>query len=105
LPYYRKDKTIKKWETFTSHNIDKYVKLSKDNIDKFFHTPNKTLIYVVHIPDNDEIKTLEEYLSYYQVTKADITLTDNIYESFGNSVILNDYEKFINKVYHTIKAL
>lgn len=105
LPYYRKDKTIKKWETFTAHNIDKYVKLSKDNIDKFFHTPNKTLIYVVHIPNNDEIKTLEEYLSYYQVTKADITLTDNIYESFGNSVILNDYEKFINKVYHTIKAL
>ena len=105
LPYYRKDKTIKKWETFTAHNIDKYVKLSKDNIDKFFHTPNKTLIYVVHIPDNTEIKTAEEYFSYYKKENPNVTLTKNSYNQFDNSVIFNDYEKFIDKIYHTIKAL
>lgn len=105
LPYYKKDKTIQKWENFTEHNADKYVKLSKDNIDVFFHTPNKTLIYVVHIPDNDEITTMEEYISFYKTQNTEITLTNNIYESFDNSVILNNYEEFINKVYHTIKAL
>ena len=57
LPYYKKDttKSIQKWETFTEHNASKYVTLSKDNIDVFFHTPNKTLIYVVHMPDNESL--------------------------------------------------
>lgn len=58
LPYYDKKKNIKKWETFTEHNISKYVALAKDNVDMFYHTPNKTLIYVVHIPDNDDLCTL-----------------------------------------------
>ncbi len=104
LPYYRKNKTIKKWEEFSSHNIEKYIKLSKDNIDLYFHTPNKTLIYVVHIPDNTEIKTADEYFAYYKKMNTDIVLTKNIYNQFDNSVILNDYECFVNKIYHTIKA-
>ena len=27
----------------------------KDDASIYFHTPNKTLIYVVHIPDNDSL--------------------------------------------------
>jgi hypothetical protein len=105
LPYYKKNKTIKHWEEFTAHNIEKYVKLSKDDINVYFHTPNKTLIYVVHIPDNTEIKTAEEYFSYYKKENPNVTLTKNSYDQFDNSVIFNDYEKFIDKIYYTIKAL
>ena len=37
LPYYKKDseKPIQKWETFTEHNAEKYVVLSKDDVDSF----------------------------------------------------------------------
>ena len=105
LPYYKKDKTIQKWETFTDHNISKYVELSKDNIDVFFHTPNKTLIYVIHIPDNERLKTSEEYMSYYMRTSPDVELSTHKYNEFDSSVILNDYETFMDKVYHTILSL
>lgn len=63
LPYYDEDKRIRRWETFTDHNVSKYVTLSNDNTDIFFHTPNKTLIYVVHIPDNEKLQTRKEYPS------------------------------------------
>ncbi len=102
LPYYKKDKTIQKWETFTDRNINKYINLSKDNTDLFFHTPNKTLIYVVHIPDNDNLGTRDEYRSYYKKNQPAVKLSTHIYRDFDSAVILNDYETFINKVYHTI---
>ena len=105
LPYYNRDKTIKNWETFTEHNVGKYVELSHDNIDVFFHTPNKTLIYVIHIPDNERLRTSDEYRDYYKSINPNITVSSQCHEQFGDSVILNDYEKFIVKVYHTVLAL
>lgn len=72
----------------------------------FFHTPNKTLIYVVHLPNpSEDIKTQEEYISYYSTHGHNLTLSSHKYEEFRSAVILNDYERFIEKVYHTIKAL
>lgn len=108
LPYYKKDtKRITKWEHFTAHNAAKYVALSKDNTDMYMHTPNKTLLYVVHVPNNDNLlnKTSEEYMRYYRQCKQPIVLSDETYEDFGDSIILNDYTTFIEKVYHTILAL
>lgn len=106
LPYYKKDKTISKWETFSDHNISKYVKLSQDDIDVYFHTPNKTLIYVVHLPNTSEdIKTQEDYMNHYRTHGHRLTLSSHKYDAFRSSVILNDYERFMEKVYHTIKAL
>lgn len=106
LPYYNKNKEITKWETFTEHNISKYVILSLDDINLYFHTPNKTLIYVVHAPDSDiPIRTLEEYMEYYRTHNNTLTLTEHHYMDFKSAVILNDYETFIDKVYHTIKSL
>ena len=32
-------------------------------------------------------------------------ISNNKYYDFSNSVILNDYEKFMEKVFHTIMAL
>ncbi len=107
LPYYKRDKRIAKWETFTEHNAAKYITLSHDNVDRFFHTPNKTLLYVVHIPNNDALlgKTDKEYMDFYTQCNTQIRVSTNHYSDFGSSIILNDYENFIRKVYHTIKAI
>jgi len=105
LPYYNKETKITRWETFTDHNVSKYVSLSQDDINTFFHTPNKTLIYVVHIPDNDELTTSEEYLNFYKNHNYELQLSPHQYADFGSAVILNDYETFINKVYYTILAI
>ena len=105
LPYYNRDKAIIRWETFTDHNIEKYVVLANDNIETFFHTPNKTLVYVVHIPDNEHLSTLDDYIHHYKNLKFRMQLSSHKYAPFGSAVILNDYEAFIEKVYHTILSL
>lgn len=107
LPYYDNHGEIKKWEEFTDHNIIKYCRLSSDDVNCFYHTPNKTLIYVVHIMpevNEDIVKTKGRYLEHYLTKTPTIRLTNNIYPDIKRNgvVILNDYEKFIEKVYHTI---
>lgn len=105
LPYYKKDKSIFKWEQFSMHNVQKYITLSEDDTDIYFHTPNKTLLYIIHIPDNERIYDATEYMDYYKNRKSDITLSNSLSIQHGNSLIINDYELFIDKVYHTILAL
>lgn len=107
LPYYKKEtKRIVKWEHFTEHYVEKYVSLSKDNIDTFFHTPNKTLLYVVHVPDNDDLlnQRAEEYMAYYAGCNDPICVSAEQYPAFGSSIIMNDYELFREKVYHSVMA-
>lgn len=109
LPYYQNSGTISKWEEFTDHNISKYCKLSFDDTDLFYHTPNKTLIYVVHVMPEinaNTIHTKDAYLTYYRINEPSIRLTNHNYPSIkvDGSVIMNNYELFIDKVYHTIMA-
>lgn len=54
LPYYKNDGTIQKWEEFSVHNSAKYLTLSKDDIQTSVHTPTKTLLFVVHLPEIKE---------------------------------------------------
>ncbi len=106
LPYYRKDKSISRWETFTVHNAEKYLILSKDDTTQFMHTPDKTLIYVVHIPENRNITNQSQYFEYYSSMKdVGVTLSQKFSSNFDDAVILNDYELFMDKVYHKIKSL
>lgn len=105
LPYYDNKKVIKHWETFTEHNVAKYEVLSQDNVDVFYHTPNKTLVYVVHIPDNEDLINKDEYLEYYKNLSFQMEVSTKTEDNFGSAVILNDYESFMDKVYHTIMAL
>ncbi len=111
LPYYKNSGVIKKWEEFTDHNMSKYCKLSADNIDVFLHTPNKTLIYVVHIEPDVLITTRnkKEYLTFYsnRINDLKISSTNHKYKGIieNGSIIMNDYELFIEKVYYTIKAI
>lgn len=111
LPYYKRGGGIKKWEEFTDHNMSKYCKLSADNIDVFMHTPNKTLICVAHI--DPEIPTTTnkkaDYMSFYasKIDKLNISYSTHNYTRLtaNGTIIMNDYKSFIEKVYHTIKAI
>jgi len=105
LPYYKKDNSISRWESFSAHNIDKYVKLSKDNTDLYMHTPNKTLIYVIHVSDRCDMATKDDYFNYYKSNLPEISISRQTYGEFGSAVILNDYELFREKLYHTVKSL
>lgn len=106
LPYYDKSNNIKHWETFTSHNVDKYAALSQDNSYAYMHTPNKTLVFVAHVPDPAyQLSTKTDYFNYYKSHKPILSVSTNQYPEFANSVILNDYEAFIDKVYHTVMAI
>ena len=110
LPYYQNNGTIKRWEKFTGHNIHKYSVLAKDNIDSYMHTPNKTLIYVVHVSPEipEETKTKEEYMNYYNTHKKELCIkeSENEYKELkkGGNIIFNNYESFMDKIYHTIKS-
>ncbi len=108
MPYYKADGTFKHWECFSESNIHKYCVLDKDDPSINFHSPDKMLIYVVHLPDIGEIRTKEEYLEKYRDTLAKSNvgcfLSTVPVAQFSNSVILNNYELFAKKVFHTIMA-
>jgi hypothetical protein len=110
LPYYKNSGELKQWEEFTEHNMEKYRKLSADNIEAFLHTPNKTLICVVHIDPHVpiEIDTKSEYMRFYRdrMQQLRITYSNHQYDGIteNGTIIMNDYEQFIDKVYHTIMS-
>lgn len=105
LPHYNRQREITGWEHFTGNYVTKYQKLSDDDIDNFFHTPNKTLLFVVHIPSNQTIKSLEEYRKYHHETTLFVNTSISSEMQWGRSVIVNDYEQFMDRVYHTILSL
>lgn len=111
LPYYENSGKLKKWEELTDHNMSKYCKLSADDVSLFMHTPNKTLISVVHIEPEVSvtIATKKEYMEFYTecIESLKATTSAHTYNGFTNegTIIMNDYKKFINKVYHTIQSL
>lgn len=111
MPYFEKDGSIGKIEELKAHHLHKYLKLSQDNVENFFHTPNKTLLVAVKLPefsharDKDDYKALcsGEALQYSQKFKTEFSNGSLI--DFERSVIFNDYERFLDKIYHSILAL
>ncbi len=104
LPYYDKDNVIKNWEHFSSHNVSKYLTLSQDSVESMIHTPTKTLLYVIHLPDVTPTPTNKQtYVnSYMRLPDLQVRPSTIDYGDFGNSVVYNDYETFIQKVVHYI---
>ncbi len=108
LPHYNKDGVITNWEVFSDHYLNKYCILDKDDPSSSFHSPDKMLMYVVQLPGPGCISTKRDYLSVYRRL---VSRTPNGFANvvnvaqFSKSVILNDYEKFADKVYHSILAL
>ncbi|MBQ9254280.1 MAG: hypothetical protein IJ213_01895 [Bacteroidales bacterium] len=107
LPYYDTYGNIKNWESFTEHNVIKYITLSKDDIETSIHTPTKTLLFVVHLPEPDtEIYNKQDYIKYYStLTPLEIYTTNINYGKFESSVIFNNYENFINKLICYLKFI
>lgn len=109
IPYYRADGSFKHWEFFSESNIHKYCVLDEDDPGVHFHSPDKMLLYVVHLPDISEIHTKEEYLRQYEdaLSKSEVGKFFSTVPAaqFSNSVILNNYELFAQKVFYTIMAL
>ena len=107
LPYYKNDGTIQKWEEITTHNSAKYVTLSKDDIQTSVHTPTKTLLFVVHLPEIEkEVHDKKEYVCYYEGQENfQVCESPAEYGDFSSAVIHNDYVDFADKVVHYIQFL
>lgn len=107
LPYYKKDGTFQKWEEFSAHNSAKYLTLSQDDIQTSIHTPTKTLLFVIHLPEiQSEIKDKKAYVECYSNCQSMIVCESQVqYGDFSSAVIYNDYEDFAQKVVHYIQFL
>ena len=109
MPYYNDDGKITKWDKITNHNIEKYIVLSKDNTEKYLHTPIKTLLFIIKLPkcDHKKITTRLEYKKYYlnKNGRISVRISEEISGTFGNAMILNDYEMFIEKTAYYIKSI
>ncbi len=107
IPYFDKDGGIIKWEAITENNLKKYIKLSNDNIETFLHTPNKTLVFIVHIQDKNASAKIDDkrgYEEHYLHNDFDMTVSALNFD-FGNTIVYNDYDTFIQKVVYAIKSL
>lgn len=106
LPYFKKDGNIKKaWEKIEEKSLKKYIKLSKDDASVYMHTPNKTLVFLIHISgDTEKIHNKKEYKNYYLKNSFDVRKS-SIEANFGSNVIYNDYETFAEKVTYAIKSI
>ena len=106
VPYYKKGGGFQRYDVLSKHNLDKYFMLSKDNPDSFFHTPDKTLFIILRLKEKSPSHVFadsQDYARYYSSVINDTDLMDystKIEDTFNDSVILNDYEKFIRKTYY-----
>ena len=105
VPYYEKGGAFKKYDIITPHNLDKYLALSKDDLKLFFHTPDKTLVALIKLKERptsriyrDEVEYADYYLSAIN-DKDLMSYAASISDPFGNGVIYNDYEDFIERTY------
>lgn len=107
MPYYDNKGNLRKWETFTLHNVRKYLLLSRDDINVNAHTPTKTLLFVVHLPDlKTQITNKTEYINaYLEMNYMRIEVSNHDYGEFDSSVVLNDYDKFMDKISHYILSI
>ncbi|WP_027121488.1 hypothetical protein [Mycoplasma leonicaptivi] len=99
VPYYDKNGKILKRENISQNHIQKYINLSHKNINNLLHIPNKTLIMLISFDDESNIKirnnTPKVDCFEYEDLVFSLSKTEFV---FGDSVIYNDYEQFINTV-------
>ena len=106
-PYYKDSGQFSKWEQFTHHNVQKYLRLSEDNVDISIHTPTKTLLYVINLPElpQDPVDK-EAYVKFYQtMPQIRVSTSKTQFGEFHPAVVLNDYDKFADKVTHYIMSI
>lgn len=108
IPYYTNSGELKKFENITSHNLYKYIVLSKDDPSAYYHTPDKTLIVVLSLNKMPEcVENSREYADFYLKIINDeglISYSNKIADEFDNSVILNNYSDFIERTSYIVKG-
>ncbi len=117
MPYFKKNKEISKIEDVLDKSASKrfasWQALSEDNSLSFFHTPIKTLIMVVEPSPNffDNFSDLNnnkeklcEFYNKMNPEELSIFLCDFKNNAFDNTLIYNDYEKWLSKVSYLIKG-
>lgn len=108
VPYFKRNGKFKKYDIISEHNMGKYLALSKDNPDVFFHTPEKTLFVVLKLKDKrdgNKFADESEYAEWYKSIMNDNDIMEyfeQTKDTFGNGVIYNDYEDFMQRTYHII---
>lgn len=106
VPYYKKGGAFQKYDILTEHNLEKYFALSKDDPAAYIHTPDKTLLMILDLKEKTPSHRFidsKDYANYYNSVINDedlIKYSQKIKDTFDDSVILNDYEKFIKKTYY-----
>ena len=105
MPYYNKQGEITKIDRLTDSHVEKYLKLSEDDPRAYLHTPDKTLLMVLSLPPLDivQVPNKTKYIKAY--IDANIKISTKINPVFQSMVVLNDYNQFIQKVVHRIKAI
>lgn len=108
VPYYQKSGKFSRYDAISQHNLQKYIELSADNPKVFLHTPDKTLFTILSLKEraeNDDFIDENDYANYYSsvIDNADLlTYSNKIDVNFKDSVILNDYKKFIEETCNII---
>ena len=103
VPYYEAGGRFKKYDIITQHNLNKYLLLSQDNPSILYHTPDKTLIILLKLKEktpNYIFSNVADYASYYKEVIDDndlISYSNAISDTFGQSVILNNYSDFMKR--------
>lgn len=111
LPYFKKNGEIKKWEILDCSKLEKYLRLSQDNISIYYHTPDKTLLFIFKYSDKlKDATSLSEYKDIAEKLEKENNFTIDVIKSFGDcdlgdfgsSVIVGDYDLFVEKLVHSI---
>ena len=103
VPYYKKGGEFSRYDVISEHNLLKYLKLSNDDPGVYYHTPDKTLLVLLDLKEKSPMHRFideKDYATYYRSVIGDGDLmiySSKIKDSFGNSVILNNYENFIKR--------
>ena len=101
VPYFKKDGELNHFETITEKSFDDYKKLC--NPDENIEVPNSTLLCVVNLPKITTIETYDDYLDLCKnLNKEEIVFSKIDFGNFGDSVFLNDFEKFLNSIVERI---
>jgi hypothetical protein len=71
------------------------------------HTPTKTLLFVIHLPEiQGVVRDKKDYVEYYShYDNMCLHESDIPFGRFSSAVIYNDYEDFARKVVHYIEFL
>ena len=105
VPYYKKGGEFQKYDNITEHNLAKYFVLSSDDPSFYYHTPDKTLIVLLSLKEKYPgytFKDSNDYAEYYLsvIDNEDLlSYSSRVEDSFGDAVILNDYENFIRRTF------